>query len=255
MRTRPSLKHALAFLLLTVASLAAAQEQDKALSRLNRRAEKLASSINDIQAAEHSMIPEEILQKAKGLIILKQYEAGAIFGAKGGFGVALKRKPNGEWGPPAWIKTGEISGGLQLGAQKLNVVLVILNEKSLSMLEKPKFQLGVDASVTRGPTGSNFEANLGMHADILAYTGYEGYYAGATFEGGFLLPDRKSNEVCYGKRLEVAQILSSSDLQVPLFLTRALKLLAKVEGGSPHPEESQRVIPEAQTAQLLDSQP
>lgn len=254
-RTRPSLKHALAFLLMIAASFVSAQEEDKALSRLDRRSEKLANSIRDIQAAEHSMIPAEILRKAKGLIILKQYEAGAIFGAKGGFGVALKRKTNGEWGPPAWIKTGEISGGLQLGAQKLNVVLVILNEKSLSMLAKPKFQLGVDASVTRGPTGSNFEASLGMYSDILAYTGYDGYYAGATFEGGFLLPDRKSNEVCYGERLEVSQILSSSELKVPFFLLRVTKLLTDAEDASQKPQENQTAAPEAQPAQLPNAKP
>lgn len=181
------------------------------------------------------MIPAAIMQKAKGLILIKQYEAGVIFGAKGGFGIALRRKPGGNWSAPAWIKTGEISGGLQFGAQKLNVVLVILNEDGLKMLNKPKFQIGVDATVTRGPTGSNYEQSTGSDVDIYAYTVNEGYYAGATFEGGFLLPDKKSNEVSYKQRLDAPEILESTNLAIPPYFARIMNLLQKIENPEPTP--------------------
>ncbi len=206
-------------------------EVDKDTSRLMRRSEKLANSLVDIQSEESSMIPPAVMQSAKGLIIIKQYEAGVIFGVKGGFGVALRRTKAGEWSPPAWIKTGEISGGLQLGAQKLNVVLVIVNEDGLKMLNKAKFQIGIDARVTRGPTGSNYESNISEDADIYAYTVNEGYYAGATFEGGVLLPDRRSNETCYQQRLEVREILAREDLEIPSYFERILRLLAEIETG------------------------
>ncbi|EDY80535.1 hypothetical protein VDG1235_149 [Verrucomicrobiia bacterium DG1235] len=209
--------------------LSPTQAANKDEERLLRRSGKIATSIRNIQADESSKIPASVMSQAKGIIILKQYEAGVIFGAKGGFGLAMKRAESGDWGPPAWIKTGEISGGLQLGAQKLNVVLIIVNDKSLRMLEKAKFQIGVDASVTRGPTGSNYEARIGENADILAYTDYQGYYAGATFEGSFLLPDRRSNDLTYGERLEVAEIINSSELPTPAFLADVLELLAQIE--------------------------
>ncbi len=215
-------------------SLFAENEVDKNTSRLIRRSEKLANSLMDIQSEESSMIPATVMKEAKGLIILKQYEAGVIFGAKGGFGIAIRRNDQGKWSSPAWIKTGEISGGLQLGAQKLNVVLVIINDDGLKMLDKAKFQIGVDAIVTRGPTGSNYQSNLDADADIFAYTVNEGYYAGATFEGGFLLPDRKSNEISYGKRLEVPDILNSDLLEIPSFFDRTFKLLYEIESPLSH---------------------
>ncbi|MDQ8179013.1 lipid-binding SYLF domain-containing protein [Pelagicoccus sp. SDUM812005] len=231
-------RHALRNLYLLLAALLlgcllqAEEELDKDTSRLVRRSEKLANSLVDIQSKETSMIPPAVMQKAKGLIILKQYEAGVIFGAKGGFGVALRRTPDGSWSPPAWIKTGEISGGLQLGAQKLNVVLIIMNDDGLKMLNKAKFKIGVDATVTRGPTGANYESNMSDVADIFAYTVNEGYYAGATFEGGVLLPDRRSNEVSYQRRLEISEILASDSLESPFFFERTLKLLGEIESGS-----------------------
>ncbi|MDQ8185424.1 lipid-binding SYLF domain-containing protein [Pelagicoccus sp. SDUM812002] len=230
-----NLKHSLHFVLialLAIESTTFAQEViDKDTSRLIRRSEKLANSLVDIQSDESSLIPPTVMRRAKGLIILKQYEAGVIFGAKGGFGVALRRNADHSWSAPAWIKTGEISGGLQLGAQKLNVALVIMNDDGLKMLNKAKFRVGIDARVTRGPTGSNYESNISEDADIFAYNVNEGYYAGATFEGGVLLPDRRANEVSYLHRFEVSEILADDSLEVPAFFDRLLRLLSEIEAG------------------------
>lgn len=169
------------------------------------------------------------MSEARAVIVLKQYEAGVIFGAAGGFGIVVKRDSEGEWGAPAWLKTGEISGGLQLGAQKLNVVLIVVRDKALEMLDREKFQIGVDAYVVRGPTGTFSESNIGEDVDILAYTVYEGYYAGATFEGGFLLPDNRSNEICYGERLAVSDIINHPDLPKPEALLKLFELFEAIE--------------------------
>ena len=205
----------------------APSERDR--NRLNRRGEKLAASVRDIQSQEISQIPASIMRQAKAVIVIKQYEAGVIFGAAGGFGVLAKRDDEGKWGPPAWLKTGEISGGLQLGAQKLNVVLIVVKDRALELLGHGKFQIGVDAYVVRGPTGTYSESSIGEDADILAYTVYEGYYAGATFEGGFLLPDNRSNEISYGSRLGVADIIGDTELEAPEALDELFELFERIQ--------------------------
>lgn len=218
--------------------------QDRDESRLQRRGERIAQSLSEIQADPRSQIPPGIMREAQGLIILKQFEAGVIFGAKGGFGLALQRSANGQWGPPAWIRTGEISGGLQLGAQRLNAVLVVMKQDGLSMLNKAKFEIGIDATITRGPTGSNYEANVREDADILVYTNYEGYYAGATFEGSVILPDRRANQTMYGQQLEVSEILEHPDLTTPIFLDEAIRLLAQMEQ-DPAADSDQPIEPDS----------
>ncbi len=217
---------------LALASFICASAQGgKDLERLERRAAKIGSTITSIQIEESSKIPAQIMKQARGIIILRQYEAGFIFGAKGGFGMAIKRHENGEWGSLAWIKTGEISGGLQIGAQTLNVVLLIMDDEGLKMLDKAKFQIGVDAAVTAGPTGSNATAQIGGDVSLLAYTDTEGLYAGATFEGGFLLPDKKSNAIAYGRAISVPEILAATDLQDPDYGEKIRDLLRRVEAG------------------------
>lgn len=230
-RHNPLLLCLLACLLaaLSFAAPSNAAPTEREQNRLLRRGEKLAASIRDIQSQEVSQIPAAIMREAKAIIVVKQYEAGVIFGAAGGFGIVVKRSPSGEWGAPAWLRTGEISGGLQLGAQKLNVVLLVVKDKALEMLNRGKFQIGVDAYVVRGPTGTYSESSIGEDVDILAYTVYEGYYAGATFEGGFLLPDHKSNEVSYGERLPVADIISDASLQTPVALEELFGLFESIE--------------------------
>lgn len=202
---------------------------DKIHDRLAKRGAKIATTIENIQIEDASRIPAAVIRKAKGIIILRQFEAGFVFGGKGGFGLAMKRNEKGDWGPPAWIKTGEGSWGLQIGAQTLNVILLIMNEEGLQMLEKAKFRIGIDAAATAGPTGRTVEIKSGIDSPILSYTDTEGFYAGATFEGGFLMPDNKSNLAVYEDWLSVPEILESNELTFPPYAFRVIELLKKIE--------------------------
>ncbi len=225
-------------LLATLAWLAgSACAQDRDAQRLLTRADKLAATIESLQIEDKFSIPASIMQEAKGVIVLRQYEAGFIFGAKGGYGMALVKDNDGNWGPPIWIKTGEISGGLQAGAHSLKVVFVIMSDRGLRMLRKTRFRIGVDASVTVGPTSANANARSGAAAELLAYTDTEGLYAGATFDGGFLLPDNKANARTYQQELTVTEIIESVGLTVPDYGHRIAALLRAIE----HPQDASRL--------------
>lgn len=204
---------------------------DSDLDRLEKRAAKLVDAVESVQLADSSRIPPSVLRNAKGVIVLRQFEAGFVFGGKGGYGVAIERDASGDWGLPAWIKTGEGSWGLQAGAQTLRVVLVIMNDDGMRMLRKPKFRIGVDASVTAGPTGRNVEAKIGADTAILAYADTVGLYAGATFEGGFLIPDKKANARVYGQELSIPQVFASEELALPPFFEPLIRALQRAERG------------------------
>ena len=203
--------------------------EDRDAQRLLTRADKLAATIEKIQVEEKFSIPASIMSEAKGIIVLRQYEAGFIFGAKGGYGMALVKDHDGNWGPPIWIKTGEISGGLQAGAHSLKVVFVIMSDRGLRMLKKTRFRIGVDASVTVGPTSANANARSGAAAELLAYTDTEGLYAGATFDGGFLVPDNKANSLTYQQDITVAEIIENPGIAIPEYGIRIAALLRAIE--------------------------
>ncbi len=180
---------------------------------LEKRIIRSCESLDNVMGGKGGPIPSSIMDKAQGIIILREYGAGFWFGGKGGLGLAMERSRNGQWGPPAFLKIGEGSFGLQIGVQRLDLVFLFMNRESLRVFEKPKFRLGVDAAAAAGPLGANAEAKAG--APILVYTDTQGLYAGASFEGAILLPDPDANEAFYGKGITLPQILAGQGVRSP----------------------------------------
>jgi len=173
--------------------------------------------VNDIMEAPDTAIPQELLSKCRGVIILRQYRAGFIFGLKGGLGIALVRDEKTKtWSAPAFIKAGSGSYGFQIGGQSVDSIFVIMNRDGMEMLMKTNFKIGVDASAAAGPVGRDAEAKLGPGTAVLVYSRAKGLYAGASFEGGVLVSDDDANESFYGRKgLSNKAILFEKQVKIP----------------------------------------
>ena len=184
---------------------------------LDRRIKERAESFDLLMDDPQSSIPTSILRKAEGIIILRQYKAGFVFGVKGGRGIAVvKNKKTGKWSPPAFISAGEGSWGLQLGGQVTDTVFLIMNAHGMKLLSSPKFRVGVDVAATAGPHGGGAEAKIGEGTPILVYGNSTGLFAGAAFEGGVLLPDNKANSLYYeNPSITMREILFSEGVPNP----------------------------------------
>lgn len=191
----------------------------KAVSQaeLRERITRGTAFLTELQQAPDEAIPEEILQEAKGLIIIRQYKAGFVLGAKGGFGIVLLKDPEtGEWSPPAFIKLGEGSIGWQIGAQAVDAVLVIMNQDGVDMLLETRFKIGADVSVAAGPVGRDAAAKIGPGTAILVYSRAKGLFAGASIEGGVLLVDEEANEAMYDRDgITAREILFGNAVSMP----------------------------------------
>jgi len=77
------------------------------------------------------------------------------------------------------------SFGAQIGAQKTDYVLLIMNEEGLNGLLKDKFELGGEVSVAAGPVGREAAAstNPRLDAGILSYSRSKGAFIGAALKG------------------------------------------------------------------------
>ena len=68
------------------------------------------------------------LRDAEGIIILRQFKVGLGFGVKAGGGIAMVRdKKTGKWSAPSFMKGGEGSWGLQIGAQGIVHIFLLMN--------------------------------------------------------------------------------------------------------------------------------
>ncbi len=184
---------------------------------LTARIERAQEYFEDIMEAPDTAIPEALMRNCHGVIILRQYKAGFIFGVKGGQGIVLiKDKNTNEWSPPAFIKTGEGSFGLQIGGQSIDSIFLIMNEDGMEMLNKTKFKIGLDASAAVGPVGRDAEVKVSPGTAILVYSRAKGLYAGASFEGGILLRDDIANRKFYNMEdITIQNILFENKVKMP----------------------------------------
>ena len=153
--------------------------------KLNKRIERAINYLEETMETPDTAIPSFLLKKTHGVVIIRQYKAGFIFGVKGGAGVALKKdNKTGKWSAPSFVASAEGSFGFQIGAEAIDAILLIMNKSGVESLLKAKCKLGVDASIAAGPIGRDAEAKIGPDTAFLVYARAKGLYGGLTLEGG-----------------------------------------------------------------------
>jgi SH3 domain-containing YSC84-like protein 1 len=189
-----------------LANMAWATAKEDSVERL----QKSADVLKEIMGAPDKGIPEEVLNDAKCIVVVPHLiKAGFIVGGKHGRGVASCRTAT-AWSAPAFISVGGGSGGLQIGAEGVDLVMLVMNDKGLQHLLSSKFQLSGEGSAAAGPVGRH--ASVGtdwkMNAELLTYSRSKGAFAGLTLEGAVVEQDADSTTAIYGRDVPFRKVLS-----------------------------------------------
>ena len=99
--------------------------------------------------------------------------------------------------------------GLQLGAEGIDLVMLIMNEKGLQQLLSSKFELSVEGSAAAGPVSGNTTvgSNANLSTEMLVYSLSKGVFAGQTLEGAVIEEDSDATKAVYGSKLPMNKIL------------------------------------------------
>jgi lipid-binding SYLF domain-containing protein len=212
---------------------ATTQDEGKA----GERAEAAARVLSEITATPDKGIPTAILSKAKCVIVLPGVKkVGFIVGGRYGRGYATCRTPNG-WSAPAPVFLGGGSYGAQIGAEGVDLVLLVMNDKGMQKLLSSKFEIGVDASAAAGPVGRSASAatDVKLNAEILSYSRAKGLFAGIELNGAKLKQDVDTTKELYGKVIPFPDILSGKVPTPPaamVFVQEVRKDFAEARAGS-----------------------
>jgi len=169
------------------------------------RVENAGKVMQEILNAPDS-IPQSVLDKADCVVVLPSVlKAAFIVGGSYGRGVMTCRGGKdfqGKWGAPTMMALEGASGGLQIGGQATDFVLLMMNSRSATGILSSKVKLGGDASAAAGPVGrtASAETDATMRAEILSYSRARGAFAGVSLAGSTLRPDNGANEKLYGKK-------------------------------------------------------
>ena len=176
-------------LALTVFALPVQAASDKAelLHDANR-------AVSDLKHDPAFATASRMMDNAKAIYIVpKLVKGGFIFGAEGGDGVLVRRTAHG-WGEPRFYGMGSASFGLQAGLEQAELIFIINSERALSGIEHGNFKLGAGAGLTIVNLSSGAEGATTAHGgDLVVWTSGSGAYAGISFNGSVISPDKDMN--------------------------------------------------------------
>ncbi len=215
------------------------------------RLQNSANVLKEIGAAPDKGIPDEVLKGSQCIVVVPHLvKAGFIFGAKHGRGVAVCRTSDG-WSAPAFITVGGGSWGLQIGAEGVDLVMLVMNHKGLQHLLSSKFELTGEGSAAAGPVGRHASAGTDwkLNTEMLTYSRSRGVFAGLTLEGAVVERDADSTVAIYGSDIPFKKILLG-EVAAPAPATPFLRAVAEIS----HQARKQEAMEQAPQAQQQEDQ-
>jgi len=206
---------AVAFLAVPGFAQTTSKERKEGLETAKKRSKESAKIFREMMNKPDSAIPKALLDKAKAVMIFPGAVRVALgIGGRGGRGVIARRTANG-WSQPAFFKMGGGSFGAQIGVQKTDYILLIMNDGGLKGLLEDEFEIGGDVGAVAGPIGRSAGAstNLTLDAEILSYSKAKGLYAGVALKGVKIYPDNELNNEVYRQN---AKVILANETGMPI---------------------------------------
>ncbi len=172
--------------------------------------------LSELRGTPDKGIPEDLWNKAECIAVIPSVKKAAfIVGGEYGKGVMSCRSAKG-WSAPLFLELEKGSWGFQVGAQEIDLVLLVMNRRGVEKLLEDKVSLGADASVAAGPIGraAGAHTDAQMSAEILSYSRAQGLFAGIDLSGGVLKPDKDANRELY-KTAEPRDVLFGGKVAIP----------------------------------------
>jgi lipid-binding SYLF domain-containing protein len=182
-----------------------------------KHVETCEAILREFMADQAYAIPPSVLQSAHGIIIMRQFKAGFIFGATGGYGVIMVKRSDNTWSIPVLINGGGVSVGLQAGGKSIETIYVLTDDETPRRLFEGRINIGVDAKAVMGPKWTEVESvnKELLAAPVLVYTKSTGLYAGATVKAGYLSRNDDANREFYRTGFTMPELLYGNFVEAP----------------------------------------
>jgi SH3 domain-containing YSC84-like protein 1 len=154
----------------------------------------------------HGIRPEEIASADCVAVIPGFKKGAAVVGVSFGRGFISCR--NGDhWSAPGAVTLEGGSLGVQIGGEKIDIVILSLDKERRSKLLSDRFTIGSDASAA---WGNGKFAHGDPNSKILFFGQTKGAFAGFDLDGARLKPDDSANKALYGKPIKNSEIVESA---------------------------------------------
>ncbi|HZR26000.1 MAG TPA: lipid-binding SYLF domain-containing protein [Vicinamibacterales bacterium] len=193
------------------------------------RIKEAATVLQEIHSVPDKDIPQDLWDKAQCVLVVPGLKKAAfIVGGEYGNGLMSCRE-NGAWSAPIFMQVGKGSWGLQIGAQSIDLVLLVMNKQGMEKMLRNKTSLGAEASIAGGPVGRDARAatDAQLKAEILSYSRTQGLFAGINLSGGVVKPDTDDNTDLYGNGVTVQDVVIAGKVAPPAVTEPFMSALKK----------------------------
>jgi len=194
-----------------------------------KRVQEAAEVVGELHATPDKDIPQDLWQKANCVAVIPGLKKAAfVVGGEFGKGLMSCRTSSG-WSAPIFLELEKGSIGFQIGAQSVDLILLVMNHGGMEKLLRNKVSLGADASAAAGPVGRDARAatDAQLKAEILSYSRTQGAFAGVDLSGGTIHADTDDNIDLYGKEVTPQDVLTSATRKTPAAAERFVAALKR----------------------------
>jgi SH3 domain-containing YSC84-like protein 1 len=209
-------------------AISAVQAADLSTREANR-VQEAATVLQEIHGVPDKDIPQDLWDGAACVVVVPGLKKAAfIVGGEYGKGL-MSCRHSGEWSAPIFMQIGKGSWGLQIGAQSIDLVLLVMNANGMEKMLRNKVSLGAEASIAAGPVGRDARAatDAQMKAEILSYSRTQGLFAGINLSGGVVRADLDDNADLYGKTIEPKDVVMNGTVKAPPVTTTFMTALKR----------------------------
>ncbi|HTU48422.1 MAG TPA: lipid-binding SYLF domain-containing protein [Bryobacteraceae bacterium] len=190
-----------------VLAIAAAGIRPAAAENMPKRVEKAVSVLNTLTGSSARGVRPEQFASADCVAVIPGYKKGAaVVGVGFGRGFISCRKGD-TWSAPAAVTLEGGSLGVQVGGEKIDIVILSLDKEQRSKLLSNRFTIGTGASAA---WENGKSAHEDPNAKILFFGHTGGAFAGFDLDGTTLKPDDSRNKALYGKVTSNSEIVESA---------------------------------------------
>jgi len=187
--------------------------------------------LRELLSGEDGEAPRFLLQRAKAVVVMPgMVKAGFVVGGKYGHGIISVRRADGSWSLPAFLTMAGGNIGLQIGAESVDLVLMVMNQRGLDGILKNQGQVSANAAVAAGPVGRSTEAGLtgaSLKADVYSYSHSQGAFAGITIGLDGIEMDPKTDAIYYGRKIDFQELLKKGVPNPPESARKLVETLKK----------------------------
>jgi lipid-binding SYLF domain-containing protein len=171
-------------------------------------------------------LPKNLFEECLGIILISIAEAGFIFSANVGSGIAMTKNSDGTWSAPCAVGLTGMGFGLLAGASVKDVFMFLMDEETVnSVTGENGLKIGAQGELTIG-VGRNAKGDFdftgrGVGVPIsIAYT--KGIFGGFNLEGAVVGVRHKANKNFYGHDTSARDILLKKKETLPADKTTKL---------------------------------